>query len=180
MFGRKTTKYSFDSAATDSMTSSFNNKYELTDETIEHGEKILYRIRALKDIPGKTVRKGDLGGFVESTDNLSHCGDAWISGDAMAYGNAWVGEDAEVADHASVRDNAWVGGKAWVGGGAGVWENARVGDDAWVEDAFVFCAARIGGYTRLIGDTSVGNVRLEGDEELIDEVVSSHSHPPAP
>jgi hypothetical protein len=50
-------------------------KYELTNEKIKYGEKTLYRIKALRTFG--LVNEGDLGGFVKSEDNLSHC-NCWI------------------------------------------------------------------------------------------------------
>ncbi|WP_245410093.1 hypothetical protein [Bartonella tribocorum] len=56
-------------------------KYEFTDETIEFdGYLTLYRIRALKDF--RDIKAGDLGGFVEYENNLSHENDCWIYNDA--------------------------------------------------------------------------------------------------
>lgn len=47
-----------------------DKKYELVPETVkEFYSKPMYRIRALKDF--SDVKKGDLGGYVESEDNLS-------------------------------------------------------------------------------------------------------------
>ena len=83
-------------------------KFELTDETREYLGKTLYRIRALRDIPSKNVEEGDLGGFVESEDNLSQEGDAWVSGDAEVCGDAWVCGDAEVCGDARVCGDAEV------------------------------------------------------------------------
>ena len=62
--------------------------YELTDETINHNGATLRRIRATQDIPLLDVRAGDLGGFVESTDNLR--GIAWVADNAKVYGTAQV------------------------------------------------------------------------------------------
>ncbi len=82
-----------------------NTKYRLIPEDYkEIGDKILYRIEALKDFNG--VKAGSLGGYIESEDNLSHDDNAWISG------NARVGDDAWVGDNARVYSNAWVGGNA--------------------------------------------------------------------
>lgn len=44
-------------------------KYKLTDETIELGGATLYRIEALREFGN--VRAGDKGGFVQSELNLS-------------------------------------------------------------------------------------------------------------
>ena len=66
-------------------------KYEFTGETKKVRGITLYHIRALIDFTN--VKVGDLGGWIEKEDNLSHCGDAWVSGDAVVYGNAdilWI------------------------------------------------------------------------------------------
>lgn len=64
-------------------------KYELLkDDTIDCEGITLYRIRALKEFGD--VKAGDIGGYVESEDNLSHDGDCWIYDDAMVYANARI------------------------------------------------------------------------------------------
>ena len=67
-------------------------KYELTKETktLMDGT-VLHRIRALLDIPMHGVKAGDLGGWIEKENNLSQCGNAWVSGDAdyMVIKNTW-------------------------------------------------------------------------------------------
>ena len=103
-------------------------KYELTDETIEVYGTALRRIKALKDFGN--VKKGELGGYVESEHNLSQegncwvCGNAKVCGDAEVCGNAWVFGNAEVYGNAKVYGNAWVYGNAEVCG------NAKVCGDA--------------------------------------------------
>ncbi|WP_375654209.1 hypothetical protein [Bartonella sp. AP19HLJMH] len=69
-------------------------KYELTNETIEVGGKTLHRIRALRDFGN--VKAGDLGGYIEKEDNLSHDGNCWVSGNAKVYGKAKVCGFAEI------------------------------------------------------------------------------------
>lgn len=81
--------------------------YELTDETVEVCEHILHRIRALKDINGH-VHAGDLGGVVESTENLDASHGAWVFDRARVFGDAWV------FDRARVGGDAWVDGRAEV------------------------------------------------------------------
>ena len=49
-----------------------NKKYELTDECINFYGRKLYRIKALVDF--YDVKSGDLGGYVESYNNLSQEG----------------------------------------------------------------------------------------------------------
>jgi len=79
-------------------------KYKLTDEFIEVAGKNLYRIQALKDFG--IVRKGDLGGYVESEKNLSQVGEAWVSDSAVVSGSALVYGSARVCG------SAWVSKKA--------------------------------------------------------------------
>ena len=85
-----------------------SKKYELLNtDTIElGGGDTLFRIRAL--ISFGDVKKGELGGYVENEDNLSHTGDAWVSENARVTGNAWVTDDAWVYENANVTDNAKV------------------------------------------------------------------------
>lgn len=88
-------------------------KYELLkDDTKEVSGHTLYRIKALRDFGN--VEKGDLGGYIESENNLSHRGKAWV------YGNAMVYDDARVYGKAEVYGNAEVYGKARVCGNARV------------------------------------------------------------
>ena len=108
-------------------------KFELTAEFVTNvfGKK-LFRIKAL--VAFGNVEKGELGGFIEKEDNLSHGGNAWV------YGDAWVSGDAQVSGDARVYGNAWVSGDAQVSG------NARVSGDAQVSgDARVYGNARVSG-----------------------------------
>ena len=113
-------------------------KYKLTDETIEVEGKALYRIEALKDFC--EIKKGDKGGFIESEDNLSHEGNAWVYDDACVSDNALVTDDACVSDNARVYNDARVCGNSRVYGTARVTDdacvcgNARVYDNDWVYD----------------------------------------------
>ena len=82
-------------------------KYELVlEDSIEFFEQKLFRIRALTDFD--SVKAGDLGGYIQSNENLSHEGNAWISEDAK------VCERAEVCDNAEVYGNAEVAGDTWI------------------------------------------------------------------
>ena len=117
-------------------------KYILTEETKEVGGHILHKIQAVRDFGG--VQKGDLGGWVESEENLSHDGDCWIFdngrvfGNGEVYGNGEVSGDGKVFDNGRVygdgrvSDNGWVFGDGKVFGNGEVYGNGRVSDDGWV------------------------------------------------
>ena len=136
-------------------------KYEiLKDDFIEFDGRKLYRIKALKDF--HNVKEGEFGGYIESERNLSHEGDAWVSGnarvygDAWVYGNAWVYGDARVSGNAWVYGNARVSGNAWVFGDAWVSGNAWVYGDAWVYgNAWVYGDAWVSGNAWVFGNNAV-------------------------
>ena len=79
-------------------------KYEFTGETKEI--KLLFRTAVLHRIRATVsfgfVKIGDLGGWIEKEENLSHEGKAWVCGDAKVWGNAEVCGDAEVWGNAKV------------------------------------------------------------------------------
>ena len=70
-----------------------DKKYELTNETINIDEHVLHRIKALRNIPEFGVNIGDLGGFIEKEENLSHEGACWVSGNARVYQNGTVSKE---------------------------------------------------------------------------------------
>lgn len=117
-------------------------KYEMTDHIqATQGGRTLHRIRALIDIPKYGIKAGDLGGWIETENNLSQEGDCWVGDNAWVSGNAWVANDAQV------KGSAWVKGSATIYGNARVRGNARVDDNAWVKDN-----AHVGGYAVVSGN----------------------------
>jgi len=156
-------------------------KFELTAETIVSFGVTLRRIRALADFG--PVRAGDVGGFIEKSENLSVygdaqvygnawvsgdaqvCGDARVSGNAQVYGNARVSGNAQVYGNAWVSGNAQVCGNAWVYGNARVYGDARVSGNAWVSgNARVYGNAWVSGNAQVCGDARVsGNAQVYGN-----------------
>lgn len=97
-------------------------KFEFTGETktisLFFRTATLHRIRAVAEFG--LVKIGDLGGWIEKEENLSHEGNAWVCDNAKVWGNAKVFGDAKVCD------NAKVCGNAKVCDNANVWGNAKV------------------------------------------------------
>ena len=99
-------------------------KYELTSETkVINGVK-LHRIKAIESFGN--IKKGELGGWIESEINLSQNGDAWVGGNALVSGNALISGNALVDGDAMVSEDAWVGGNSNVYGYATIIGNAKV------------------------------------------------------
>ena len=138
-------------------------KYELTEETktLANGT-VLRRIRAVSDLTlsgVKIVRAGDLGGWIEREDNLSHCGEAWVCDNALVYDKARVCDNALVYDKARVYDKAMVFGNAMVCGEALVkdYHDYAVYKNTW-------SSGRWFTYTRSDKMWAVGCFRGTGDE----------------
>ena len=118
----------------------------------------LHRIRALRDIPGAGVAKGDLGGWIEREANLDQSGSAWVYDNAWVYGDARVLDNAMVLGYARVFDTAWVSGDAWVYGNAMVYGNAGVFGNAWVYgDARVLDNAWVHGDAMVLDNAMVSS-----------------------
>ena len=155
-----------------------NNKFELTEETIQCNGHTLHRIKALKDFG--SVHKGDIGGFVEKKTNLSQKGNCWIFNDAKVFDNAIVYDDAKVSDDAEVYGNAkvydkanvyndaWAFGNAEVCGHAKIYGNAEVcGNTQVSDDAYVFDSAKVGGDAHIGGNAWIyGNADIIGDAQI--------------
>lgn len=125
-----------------------DRKYEITD--IAHPEyPQLHRIRALRDI-GQSVRKGDLGGYVECEDNLSQQGNCWLFGEAISCENAVIRQNAVALGNAVIR------GSAFVAGSTRIENHAVIEDNAIVMAGCIEFNARISGFAR-IGANPVTN-----------------------
>ena len=139
-------------------------KYEFTGEVKVKFGVTLKRIRAIIDFGN--VKKGEIGGFIEKEENLSHENSAWIYGSARVSGDAEVSGDAKVSGDAWVYGDAEVSGDAKVSGDAEVSGDARVSGDAWVSgdaevsgDADYMLIGRIGsrfGFTTFFKNKNKG------------------------
>lgn len=147
-----------------------NRKYELTDETrIVHGST-LHRIRAVRNFDPEIkalgnfdhVKAGELGGWIQSEENLSHEGTAWV------FDNACVMELALVEDDACVCDSAMISGAARISGIANVKDYATVTSCATISDwVTIRGRAFVGGNTKIEGGVDVyGGVRVYGDAHI--------------
>lgn len=174
-------------------------KYILTDEIREFYGKILHRIQAVRDFDN--VKTGDLGGWIEKEENLSHEGNCWIDGDAKAYDNALVYDDAHIFGNALIYGNTMVRGNALVSdnvqicghtviqGSAVVRGNVLVRGDALVSgnalvrgNAQVYDNALVTGYAQVCDNAQIygnakvsGNVLIYGDAIICEEMFVSYS-----
>jgi len=146
-------------------------KYELTQNSIKINNRTLYQIKALKNFG--SVKKGNLGGYIESEKNLSYDRNCWVSGNAQVYedarvsGNAQVFESARVSGNVQVFENTRVYGNARIFGNAHVYGNAKVSGNALVSEN-----ARVSGNTRVSE-----NARVFGNAQIYDNAwVCGNTH----
>ena len=146
-------------------------KYILTDETItlEDSGIVLHRIKAIRSFGD--VNEGDLGGWVEKEDNLSHEEDCWIYDNARVYGHA------KVRHNVCICDNARVYGNATVFGSAKVYDNAEIRDNATV-----FCSAQVCDNSKVYGNATVyghailfDNATVYGHAQVFNNVCVSNN-----
>lgn len=147
-------------------------KYELLkNDFIKIGKRKLYRIRSLKEftVQGYTVKCGDLGGYIESTNNLSQLDNCWVlnsttdsDNNFTNYGNTCVYDDAYVSDDALVHSGSRVYGYAKIYNTAEVTRKSKIFGYAEVyEDAYVE-GSNISGETEVCGSADIDNSKLKG------------------
>lgn len=151
--------------------------YAADDYPSYHDSTILHRIKALVDIPRHGVKAGDVGGWLEYEENLSHDGDAWVSecgkvfDNAKVYGNALVSGLAEIRDNALIYDNAQIYSRAKICGNSQIYGEAQVFGDARVFGSYVqiFDGAIVEGRTSVSGHAMVfGNAKISGHSSIYD------------
>lgn len=152
-------------------------KYAITaisrDVTVCGETKTVYRIIALKDFTieawngrkvfAKEIHAGDLGGYIESEDNLSQDGNCWVDNKATVCGDALVSENAYVGGHAWVVDNARVYGNAKVSIGSKLFGHSEVSGDAWV-----YGMTLLKGNAKLTDNAHVCSTTIDGDVIVCD------------
>lgn len=90
----------------------------LTEDKFCSEGKMLFRIRAERDIPSQGVKKGDFGGFVHDIKNLPQSNEAWIGGNAQVLGEAIVSGNARIGGNAIIKGKSSIGGSVKVIGSA--------------------------------------------------------------
>lgn len=163
----------------------------------------LYRIQALKTFtkPGgynPVVHVGELGGYVESEDNLSQEGSCWLFDKARVKDGGKVIEDAIVYDKCLVSKNSIVRGGSVVGGHCFITNQSVIIDSrlegnvivnghstvhsgAYLYGEIGVDQSDVGNLVNLIGRISVKKSRitapleLSGDYELNFDVSDPHS-----
>lgn len=147
------------------MINSSNNKYKFLSEekrvTLPDKRKIFVRriqaIRNIEDKDGNIVaKKGEKGGFVQSQNNLSVFGGAWVKDEAVICDEAVVYQDGLAAERALVFHYGSVSGHAKV-----------LGDSCLFEKGVISGMAQMKGKSKLHGHAKVyGSAVLDGEADV--------------
>jgi carbonic anhydrase/acetyltransferase-like protein (isoleucine patch superfamily) len=131
---------------------------------------ILNQIVAVEDIPQHGVKKGTIGGWVESYNNLQD--NAWIEGDALVMDNACVSGYAKISGNAHVSENAKISGNVQVSEDVHIYGSAQVSGDAQIYgSAIILDRARISGNVKVYGRTYIsGDAQVSGDAQIYGSV----------
>lgn len=162
------------------------DKYKiLKEDSITIAGHKLYRIKALVDINPNTlygqVKAGEIGGYIQSTDNLSQDGNCWVFDQAKVFGDATIEDNAIICDRAQVYDNAIVNGNAVirddvkiyecaaVSGNASIYSNAKIHGDAMIHGKpTISDNVDISGHAIVYGQARVYNSAKVGDNAFLD------------
>lgn len=135
-------------------------KYEL--ELADDGSG-LYKVVATRPIQRWGVRKGERGGLVTSSENLSQRGDCWIFPGAKVLDHSTVTEDATVRGESVVHQGARVSGHAAIVSSALSTGNVTVhGGTVIVNSSIV----SVGASVYISGDSRIEDSRIEAAETL--------------
>lgn len=144
-------------------------KYEmLKDDTIEIDGTTLYRIRALRSFYG--VIEGDLGGYIEKEENLSHEGICWVFRSGRVYQNARISEHAFIGYNADTEETR-IFGNAEVYGGE-IRRGSKVYGNACIQDNVKLYHCTIYGDALLINRARIENSKIHDDVTICGEGVN--------
>lgn len=155
-------------------------KYELlSDDSIKYRGRTLYRIRALRDF--SNVGKGDLGGYIESEDNLSHDDDCWIYDEAKAMDSSYVTGNAKLMDLAVIRDRAVISGNALACYHSEICDDSSIRDDSSITDSAIITGkAVIAGNATIYADVTkdafiadYGSIEKDADYFVVNQPLDS-------
>lgn len=152
-------------------------KYKLTKEIREDFGVKLYRIVALRDFAD--VKKGDLGGWVESERNLSQEDNCWIYDDAVVYEKARILDNAKIRNkaiidgHALIYDNSEICDAVQIKQNAAIFDNVKILDKAiitgfaWICDNSVISGNAIISNGKIHDSANIKNCTISGFELYI-------------
>ena len=132
-------------------------KYEILmdkENTIEFNGRTLHRIKALKDFGN--VKKGEVGGYVQNENNLSHKGNCWIYNNAKAMDNSRVYDNSVMCDNSEMYDDSRMYDDSVIYSNSKMYGNSIMYGNSKMYD-----------YSKMYGNSEMHNAsELKGNEKL--------------
>lgn len=147
------------------------NKYKIrTDISKRVGPFTVYRIEALRDF--SSIKKGELGGWIEKEANLSQRGTCWVYNEAAVFQDAMVADSAMIGGHANVYGYAHVLDNVIVTGHSRVYDNAFLENDVIITNYAIVCGnARISNNAQIYNNVEIfGSAHIYGHAHLYNNV----------
>ena len=160
-------------------------KYDiLIDEeyTIIYNGRILHRIRALKDFDD--VKTGDIGGYVQTEDNLSQYGNCWIYDNAKCMDKAKCTDDSKMYDNSRMYNNSKMCDYSRMFGNSEMCDNSRMCDysrmcdnSRMCDDSRMFDNSIMYNNSTMCDDSRMfGYSSLHGNAEVYDNAVLKNNN----
>ena len=142
-----------------------NKKYEILMDkknTIEWKGHTLHRIKALRDFGD--IRKGDIGGYVENENNLSHKGNCWIYDDAKVMDDSIMYDYSRICDKSELHDDSRMYNYSKMYDYSELHNNSIMNDDSEMHDnSKMYGNSIMYDYSEMHGDSELNNqVKLYG------------------
>ena len=144
-------------------------KYEFTGETKEFQGHLLRRIRYTEKF--SSVSLGELGGWIEHEDNLSHEGNCFVKQEAMVFGNAKIIENAWIFANSIVKDNAIIKNNAVLDEEAIVGADTVVAGHSWIGGDSTVCFyqnVEDDNMENISGKTEISSCNIEATGSIVD------------
>lgn len=116
----------------------------------------VYRIKAIRSFGN--ICRGDLGGFVQSEQNLSQEGDCWVADNAKVYENARIIGSVLVDKDACINGNVYIygtNGPIHISDYTEITGNTIIGNDT----PNAYSSIKISGNTQISGNTKILSIR---------------------
>lgn len=145
---------------------SHSKKYELTDKIRHFWGHTLHQIAALKEFTlrdGSTVYEGDIGGWIESEENLSQDGTCWIDPTSKVFDVSKIEDDAYIHEYSSISKGSIIFGEADI-------EDSEIEESSVCDCAYVYRTEMIGSrcrYRPTISECKVFNSVIDSRANLV-------------
>jgi len=135
----------------------------------------MYRVIALRNFGD--VKEGDIGGYVETEDNLSHTGNCWIYDDAIMRHESRMTGNAKLHNTAVMYNNSSITDDAEMFGDASLYNHATLhGSAVMCNDSAMYNNTEMFDHAQLYGSASLFGNAMICDNAIMRDSASLHDN----